>query len=102
MQHTGQGVSSIRCTTSFLVGFLSCLLLVGCAGFSYRYYGMQGVVYEHGMLLGPTERDDIPFSSCQPGVGIKNPCVVMLTKDYFAFKLDYEDLKQRLRTCERK
>ena len=78
------------------------LLLLGCAGFSYRYYGLSEVDYSHGVLLGPKEKDDLPFSKCAPNGESKHPCVVMLTKDFFAFKLDYEDVSSRLIDCEKK
>jgi hypothetical protein len=86
----------------FCVGFLSCLILMGCAGFSYHYYGMKDVVYDHGQLLGPTEKEDMPFSKCAPNAQSKHPCVVMLIKDFYDLKLDYEDTKQKLKTCEKK
>lgn len=86
---------------SFLFGFLSCLFLLGCAGFSYRYYGLSGVSYESGILLGPKPKDDIPFSACAPNPENKNPCVVMFAKEFFALKLDYEDTKQKLKECQK-
>ncbi len=86
---------------SFTVGFLACLVLVGCAGFSYHYYGMKDVVYEHGTLLGPKEKDDLPFSKCAPGQ-LKHPCVVMFTTEFISFKTDYEDTKQKLIECQKK
>jgi hypothetical protein len=87
---------------AFILGFIFCAAMVGCAGFSYHYYGMSGVSFEQGMLLGPSVNDDLPFSSCAPNSQSKFPCVVMLTKDFFAFKLDYEDLKAKLKACEKK
>ncbi len=72
-------------------------LLVSCAGFSYHYYGLDQVSYDHGVLLGPTPHDDIPFSKCSP-----RECVVMFAKDFFAFKQDYQDSKNKLIECEKK
>jgi hypothetical protein len=87
---------------SFLFGFLSALILIaGCAGFTYHYYGLSEVDYDHGMLLGPKAKDDLPFSKCAPNAQSKNPCVVMFTKDFYALRLDYEDLKNRLVACEK-
>jgi hypothetical protein len=87
----------------FIAGFITCLLLVSCAGagFSYRYYGLSEAVYDNGVLLGPTEKDDIPFSRCSPRDAIKHPCVVMLTSDFYAFKQDYEDSETKLIDCQR-
>lgn len=88
---------------SFLAGFITCLIsFAGCAAFSFRYYGLADVVYEHGTLLGPKEKDDLPFSKCSPNAESKHPCVVMFTKEFMAFKLDYEDTKQKLIDCQKK
>jgi len=78
------------------------LVLLGCAGFSYHYYGLSEVDYSHGNLLGPKEKDDLPFSKCAPNGESNHPCVVMFAKDFFAFKQDYEDLKVKLTECEKK
>ena len=80
---------------------LNLVILVGCAGFSYRYYGLSEVDYEHGTLLGPKEKDDLPFSKCAPNAESKHPCVIMFTKEFFAFKQDYEDTKQKLKECQK-
>lgn len=85
----------------FLLGFSSAVLLMGCAGFSYHYYGIADVIYDHGKLLGPTPNEDLPFSKCAPNGESLNPCVVMFTKDFMAFKLDYDDTKQKLIDCQR-
>lgn len=87
--------------TSFLMGFAGALLLAGCAGFSYHYYGLADVEYDHGNLLGPKPKDDLPFSKCAPNGESKHPCVIMFTKDFMAFKLDYEDTKQKLSDCQK-
>lgn len=84
----------------FSMGFTLALLLVGCAGFSYKYYGIQGVSYDQGTLLGPEQRDDIPFNRCMPSTSNRNPCVIMFAQDFFAFKQDYNDTKLRLQACE--
>jgi hypothetical protein len=86
----------------FVIGFISCLFLVGCAGFSYHYYGLSDVSYDHGILLGPKPKDDLPFSKCAPTETSKNPCVVMFATDFFQFKQDYLDTQQKLIDCEKK
>lgn len=78
----------------------SALLLVGCASFPYHHYFMEGVSFKEGKLLGPKPENDLPFDRCAPTPSDKNPCAVMLTRDFFAFKLDYEDTKEKLKTCE--
>lgn len=91
----------LSCHRSYLLGVASACLLAACAGFSYRYYGLAEVDYEHGTLLGPKEKDDLPFSKCAPNGEAKHPCVVMFTKDFMAFKQDYEDTKQKLKECQK-
>ena len=90
---------------SFLLGFGSCLLMIlGCAtaGISYRYYGISGVSFDQGKLLGPSEIDDIPLSKCAPSGESKTPCVVMFSDEFLAFKKDYLDLKQQLIDCQKR
>lgn len=77
------------------------MMLLGCTAFAYRYYGLADVSYEQGTLLGPKEKDDLPFSKCEPSAQVKHPCVVMFTKDFIAFKQDYEDVKTKLQICEK-
>lgn len=90
----------VRKILFFQVGLLS--LVAGCAAFSYRYYGLSQVNYDHGVLLGPSEKEDLPFSQCAPNTESKNPCVIMFTREFFAFKQDYEDTQQKLKDCEKK
>lgn len=80
---------------------LGLLILFACAGFPFHYYGLSGVSYENGTLLGPETKDDRPFKDCSPNTASQYPCVVMFTKDFFAFKQDYEDVKMRLQKCEK-
>lgn len=87
---------------SFLLGCIFSSLLMACAGAGFKYYGLQGVTYDHGSLSGPFKKDDLPFSNCAENAQSKFPCVVMFAKDFYAFKQDYEDTKQKLKECERK
>ncbi len=83
----------------FTIGLILGALLVGCASFNYRYYGLEAVSYE-GKLLGPKPENDIPFSQCKPDDVVKGKCVVMLVDDFFSMKKDYEDTKAQLRACQ--
>ena len=83
------------------LGLVVGVLLAGCASFIYRSYGLEGVSYKDGTLLGPKPADDLPFSTCEPTEGVKHPCVVMLAEEFFAFKLDYQDTQDRLKQCEK-
>lgn len=89
----------------FKLGVLAGVLLCACTSVSWHYYGMNGVDYSHGMLLGPGPKDDLPFSRCSPGNGrdgFQHKCVVMFVDEFFRFKTEYEDLKTRLSECEKK
>lgn len=85
----------------FTLGVAWCALVASCAGLTYKYYGMKDVVYEHGMLLGPSDAEDLPFSKCAPNGQSKHPCVVMFATEFFEFKKDYEDTKQKLKECQK-
>lgn len=74
-------------------------ILVGCAAFSYRYYGLDAVSYD-GKLLGPKPEDDISFMFCKPDETVKGKCVVMKADDFFRMKQDYNETKQRLIECQ--
>lgn len=86
----------------FVIGFIACLVLMGCSGFSYHYYGLDQVDYQQGFMRGPKPKDDLPFSVCAPDASNKFKCVVLLAKDFFAFKQDYEDVKLQLQECQKK
>jgi hypothetical protein len=86
---------------AFACGFVFALILAGCAGFSYHYYGLAEVDFEHGTLLGPKPKDDLPFSKCAPNAQSKHPCVVMFTSEFFALRQEYDDVKTRLSDCEK-
>lgn len=95
----------------YWLGVLSAATLFACAGAGVKYYGMDGVRFEEGKLLGPEPKYDLPFSQCKPDeipdpenpgkVKLKHKCTVMFSKDFFSFKRDYEDCKMRLTECER-
>lgn len=87
---------------AFILGIVAGLLIAGCAGLSVRYFGLEGVVYEQGKLLGPEPKYDRPFSDCQPDSQFKHgKCVIMFYSDFKTFKTDYEDCKMRLDSCQR-
>lgn len=84
----------------FSLGLLLGIVLIGCAGFSYRYYGLDLPSYD-GTLLGPEPKDDIDFKRCMPDDFDKNKCVVMLHEDAMRLKQDYLDTKDKLKACEK-
>lgn len=86
---------------SFVSGFMIAIVCMGCAGFSYKYYGMNGMDYSKGKLLGPDEGQDLDFYVCQPTPASKNPCVIMKTTEFFKMKLEHEDMKNKLKECEK-
>lgn len=85
---------------NYLLGFLSCALLCGCAGFAYKSYGLDGVNYSNGKLLAISPKDDRPFMDCAPTAAVKHPCMVMFAKEFYALKTDFEDTQNRLKKCE--
>lgn len=86
----------------FAFGFIASFLIMGCAGAGFRYYGLSGVNYNEGILMGPKEKDDLPFSRCAPIGNEAYPCVVMFAKEFFALKQDYLDTQQKLKECQKK
>lgn len=80
---------------------LGLLIVAGCGTipFTYRYYGLNAKSYE-GMLLGPMQPDDLPFSICTPSAESRSPCVVLKAEEFYALKLDYLQTKQDLITCQ--
>ncbi len=85
---------------AYVWGLISGLMLAGCAGFSYKYYGLQLEVYK-GRMLGPIPSDDHDFAECAPSSGSKSPCIAMFTHDFLNLKNDYQDCKDRLISCQR-
>lgn len=83
----------------FVFGFAT----FGCAGavFPYRNYGLDGLDYSKGRLLGPEPKDDLDFSKCTPSEANAHPCTIMFWEDFQKMKLDYKDMANRLRKCER-
>ena len=85
----------------FILGLLCGVSLLGCAGFTYRHYGLDLPSYD-GRLLGPTEAQDKPFISCQPDAGNKGKCVVMFADEFFRMRQDYLETKRLLKECQSK
>ncbi len=69
------------------------LFLNACSTHNYHYYGMEGMDYSKGKMLGPTEADDLPFSACEPSEEDRFVCILMFSKEFF-------DMKERLEACE--
>jgi hypothetical protein len=76
------------------------LFITGCAGFAYRNYGMDGVDYSQGTLVGDVSSNDVPFSRCAPGPQIKHPCTVLFSPEFYAMKQELLDTRQKLKECE--
>ena len=87
---------------SFLSGFLLAILLCSCSAWTFHYYGLDGMDYSKGSLLGASVTEDLPFSVCTPTQVDKSPCIIMLAKDFYAMKQEYQDTVMRLRECEKK
>jgi hypothetical protein len=88
--------------SQFVLGFASCLLLMGCAGagFPFKYYGLSAASYE-GKMLGPKPEDDLALTGCAPTAQDASPCVVLFTKEFLSIKREYLDMQNRLIECEK-
>lgn len=87
--------------TFFALGVMLAVTACGVAAqFNYRYYSVGADHYE-GVLRGPTEKDDLPFSTCKPSQGKAAPCIAMLKDPYLQLKADYLDLQNKLSACQR-
>lgn len=79
------------------------IAVAGCgaaAQFNYRYYAVKADNYS-GKLLGPTEKEDLPFTVCKPSEGKAAPCIAMLKDAYLQLKSDYLNLQTQLADCQR-
>lgn len=85
----------------FILGLLAGILFFGCAGvtFPYKYYKPELTSWE-GTLFGAKPSDDLDGSVCAPDSQTDGKCVVMLRDEFFKMKLEFEDLEQRLISCE--
>lgn len=73
-------------------------ILVGCAAFNYRNYGIALESYE-GTLLGPEPKDDRDFKACAPNEQNKNPCTVLFWDEFMAMKKELLELREKARQC---
>ena len=83
----------------FALGFIACFFLMACAGFQYKYYGIHP---SEGKLLGSKPEEDLPLSVCEPDERVKGKCVVLFTEEFKSLVLEYTDIKERLKACERR
>ena len=85
------------------LGIILGVLLSACAGFSYKYYGveMPGDCYDKGMLLGKTPNDDLPLSTCKPDDVTKLKCITLQIDEFYALKADYERCVVELKACQK-
>lgn len=87
---------------SYLFGFLSALVLVGCTAlFNYKWYGLELVSYQDGILRGPKPDLDLPLTKCQPDTTDKGKCVVMFSEEFQTMKGDYDATKDALIQCQK-
>ena len=77
---------------------VSLISVASCASsFPYKWYGIDP---EKNVLLGPTEKEDLPLSVCQPDDIQKGKCAVMLVDEFDRMRNDLVTLKERLKKCE--
>jgi len=83
---------------------LCSVFLIACGAaqirFPYKFYHLSQNTYT-GTLLGPTDKDDKPFTDCKPVNG-KQKCVVVFYTELNALIKDYKKTKQDLSDLQRK
>ncbi len=87
----------------FVMGLLLGMLLVGCAGFTYRYYGLEMPTecYEKGKLLDDKPSGDLPLTRCMPDDAQKGKCAVFLVDELERLIADHGRLKAELKDCQK-
>lgn len=87
---------------SFILGAVSCLILIGCisAQFNYNWFYPELLSYD-GKLLGKRPSEDLDAKICAKDVNGNHGCVVMLKHEFQDLYSDYLDTKNRLIRCER-
>jgi 1-acyl-sn-glycerol-3-phosphate acyltransferase len=87
----------------YLWVFLLCVVVVACAGFKYKYYGIEPLPGEElrGTLLGKEPKDDLSLSRCQPDDVSKGKCVVMFVEDWERLVTDYVEMQKKLEDCKK-
>ena len=68
--------------------------------FNYKFYNLAGNSYS-GTLLGPTDKDYLPFTECKP-VNNKQKCAVVFYTELAAIISDYKQTKQELIDLQRR
>jgi hypothetical protein len=72
------------------------LVLVACSSFSYKWYVIDNSSARYN---GPTAVDDLPFSRCDKVNG-EYQCVMLTIDEFTRLRLDYDNIKKRLVSCE--
>lgn len=90
----------------FSLGIICGFFLLGCAGVTYRYYGLQlpDQCYADGVLEGRGDKDwpNLPLSQCKPDAADKGKCVVQLQEVFFQMKNDLKTCQTKLIACQQK
>lgn len=86
--------------SGIVIGFVSCMMAVACAGAKFPYHGYAYDMADHN-LVGASPSDDQPDSICMPTATNKRPCMVIMTEDYYRAKADYLKTKDALDACQR-
>jgi hypothetical protein len=83
-------------------GFVAGVLLVGCAGLTYQYYGLDlpDGCYKQGKLLAHDPKDDRPFSDCAPDENNKMKCIHMVTSEFQRLRISCDKCFKDLEACQ--
>lgn len=88
---------------NFFLGVIVGFGVLGCAAATtipWPYYGLQAAHYD-GNLLAVDPKNDHDLSLCIPDPGKKGKCIVMVDKDFYAFKADDLQCHSDLDSCQR-
>lgn len=84
-------------TVNYALAMSAALASCATPGFNYKWYGIDPAA---GKLLGSTEQEDLPLSTCQGDQQQQGKCAVMLVNEFERMRTDYIRLKIQLKECE--
>lgn len=89
-----------RIIRSMILASAVILTFVACASFPYKWYVLD---LENSKLRGPKEEDDVQLNFCAMGINGNDGynCIVFKVEEFRAFRKDYDDKVERLKSCEK-
>jgi hypothetical protein len=91
-----------------VIVFISLLMVFACAGFGYKYYGIDtnglpaDTLKKIDLVAGRKNDPDKTLSMCATNRDSDSPnCVVMSSVEFRDVLLEFQEMKTRLKNCER-